>query len=85
MFLLGLGIGMLMQVPVLAVQNAVMHRDMGAATAGVNLFRLLGSAFGVAIFGSILNNRLTYELKQSVPASALGHLSRSTLTASPRS
>ena len=33
---------MLMQVPVLAVQNAVMHNDLGAATAGVNLFRLAG-------------------------------------------
>jgi len=83
MFLLGIGLGMLMQVPVLAVQNAVMHRDLGAATAGVNVFRMLGSAFGVAVFGSILNNRLTYELQQSIPASALGQLSRSTLTASP--
>jgi MFS family permease len=83
MFVLGIGLGMLMQVPVLAVQNAVMHRDMGAATAGVNLFRMLGSAFGVAIFGSILNNRLTYELQQSVPSQALGQVSRSTLTASP--
>jgi len=83
MFLLGIGLGMLMQVPVLAVQNAVMHRDMGAATAGVNVFRMLGSAFGVAIFGAILNNRLTSELQQSIPASALGQLSRSTLTASP--
>jgi hypothetical protein len=44
---------------------------------------MLGSAFGVAIFGSILNNRLTSELQQSIPASALGQLSRSTLTASP--
>jgi EmrB/QacA subfamily drug resistance transporter len=83
MVVLGIGLGMLMQVPVLAVQNAVAHRDMGAATAGVNVFRMLGSAFGVAIFGSILNNRLTSELQQSVPASALGQLSRSTLTASP--
>ena len=83
MALLGIGIGMLMQVPILAVQNAVMHRDMGAATAGVNLFRSLGSAFGVAIFGSILNNRLTYELQQSIPSAALGQMSRRTLTASP--
>ncbi|HUS82874.1 MAG TPA: MDR family MFS transporter [Dehalococcoidia bacterium] len=83
MFVLGIGLGMLMHVPVLAVQNAVMHRDMGAATAGVNLFRMLGSAFGVAVFGSILNNRLTYELQQSIPPEALSQFSRRTLTASP--
>jgi MFS family permease len=83
MMVLGLGLGMLMQVPVLAVQNAVMHRDLGSATAGVNVFRMLGSAFGVAIFGAILNNRLTTELQRYVPASALGQLNRSALTASP--
>jgi EmrB/QacA subfamily drug resistance transporter len=83
MLLLGIGLGMVMQVPVLAVQNAVAHRDLGAATAGVNLFRSLGSAFGIAIFGSILNNRLNYELTQNISASALGQFSRRTLTASP--
>jgi EmrB/QacA subfamily drug resistance transporter len=83
MLLLGLGIGMLMQVPVLAVQNAVKHKDLGIATGGVNLFRSLGSAFGVAIFGSILNNRLMYELKHTIPAKALGQINPSSLTASP--
>jgi EmrB/QacA subfamily drug resistance transporter len=80
---LGIGLGMVMQVIVLAVQNSAQRRDLGAATAGVNLFRSLGSAFGIAIFGSILNNRLTYELTQTIPASALGQFSRRTLTASP--
>jgi len=83
MLVLGVGLGMVMQVPVLAVQNAVPHRDLGAATAGVNLFRALGSAFGVAIFGSILNNRLDYELARTLPAEALTQFSRRTLTASP--
>ena len=67
MIVLGIGLGMVLQVPVLAVQNAVMHKDLGASTAGINLFRSLGSAFGVAIFGSILNNRLTSELQRSDP------------------
>jgi hypothetical protein len=80
---LGVGLGMVLQVPVLAVQNAVMHKDLGASTAGINLSRSLGSAFGVAIFGSILNNRLTYELQQTLPAGALSQFSRRTLTASP--
>jgi hypothetical protein len=83
MIVLGVGLGMVMQVPVLAVQNAVMHKDLGASTAGINLSRSLGSAFGVAIFGSILNNRLTYELRQTIPAEALAQFSRRTLTASP--
>jgi EmrB/QacA subfamily drug resistance transporter len=83
MLLLGVGLGMVMQVPVLAVQNAVQHRDLGAGTAGVNLFRSLGSAFGIAIFGSILNNRLNYELTRTIPAEALSQFSRRSLTASP--
>jgi len=83
MLFLGIGLGMVLQVPVLAVQNAVMHKDLGASTAGINLWRSLGSAFGVAIFGSILNNRLTYELERALPAGTLGQFSRRTLTASP--
>jgi EmrB/QacA subfamily drug resistance transporter len=83
MMVLGVGLGMLMQVPVLAVQNAVQHRDLGSATAGVNVFRMLGSAFGVAIFGAILNNRLGAELERILPASMLGQINRSALTASP--
>jgi EmrB/QacA subfamily drug resistance transporter len=83
MIVLGIGLGMVLQVPVLAVQNAVMHKDLGASTAGINLARSLGSAFGVAIFGSILNNRLTYELRQTIPAEALTQFSRRMLTASP--
>ena len=83
MIVLGIGLGMVLQVPVLAVQNAVMHKDLGASTAGINLARSLGSAFGVAIFGSILNNRLTNELQRAIPSEALAQFSRRTLTASP--
>ncbi len=83
MVVLGVGLGMIMQVIVLAVQNAVQFRDLGAATAGANLFRSLGSAFGVAIFGSILNNRLDYFLPRLVPADALSGISRAALTGSP--
>jgi hypothetical protein len=83
MVVLGVGLGMIMQVIVLAVQNAVPYRDLGAATAGANLFRSLGAAFGVAIFGSILNNRLDYYLPRLVPTTALNGISRAALTASP--
>lgn len=58
MIVVGLGIGLFMQVTTLAVQNAVEFRHMGAATASVTFFRTLGGAFGTAIFGAILNNRI---------------------------
>ena len=70
MLILGVGIGMVMQVLVLAVQNAADYRDLGTATAGVNFFRSMGSAFGVAIFGSILTNRLDHNLPREVPANS---------------
>jgi EmrB/QacA subfamily drug resistance transporter len=68
MFVLGVGVGMVMQVIVLAAQNAAEYRDLGTATAGVNFFRSMGSAFGVAIFGSILTSRLDYNLPRLIPA-----------------
>ena len=83
MTVLGIGLGLVLQVIVLAVQNAAPHEDLGAATAGVNLFRSLGSAFGVSIFGSILNNRLSYHLAQSIPADVVAQIGKRTLTASP--
>jgi EmrB/QacA subfamily drug resistance transporter len=60
--LLGLGLGMVMQVLVLAVQNAVDYSDLGVATSGATLFRLIGGSFGTAVFGAIFSNRLTSEL-----------------------
>jgi EmrB/QacA subfamily drug resistance transporter len=62
MAILGLGLGMVMQVLVLAVQNAVDFRDLGAATSGVTFFRAMGSVFGVALFGGLFTSRLTAHL-----------------------
>lgn len=53
MLLLGLGLGMVMQVLVLAAQNAVPYEQLGVATSGVALFRSIGGSFGVALFGGI--------------------------------
>jgi len=83
MFFLGTGMGMIVQVMVLAVQNSVEHKDMGTAT-GVEVFaRSMGSSFGVAVYGAILNNRLAHYLPKLVPASISGNLDIKTLTASP--
>jgi EmrB/QacA subfamily drug resistance transporter len=70
MVVLGVGLGLVMPVLVLAVQNAVDHRDMGAATAATTFFRSIGGSFGIAIFGAIFINRLTYWLRKDMPASA---------------
>jgi EmrB/QacA subfamily drug resistance transporter len=70
MVVLGIGLGLVMPVLVLAVQNAVDARDMGAATSASTFFRSVGGVFGVAIFGSIFANRLGYWLPRDLPASA---------------
>jgi MFS family permease len=67
MTVVGLGIGLVMQVLVLAVQNSVDHRDLGTATSANSFFRSMGGAFGVAIFGSIFNNRLSRYLSDLLP------------------
>jgi DNA-binding MarR family transcriptional regulator len=72
MFVLGIGLGMVMQVLVLAVQNAVDYRDLGTATSGATFFRTIGSAIGVAAFGAVFSNRLGQYLGQDVPATATG-------------
>ncbi|MGZ4323393.1 MAG: EmrB/QacA family drug resistance transporter, partial [Solirubrobacteraceae bacterium] len=59
-----------MQVLVLAVQNAVDYADLGVATSGATLFRSIGGSVGVAVLGSIFTSRLKSELAASLPASA---------------
>src|SRR3954465_14090432 len=51
--LLGIGLGMVMQVLVIAVQNAVDYQDLGVATSGATMFRLIGGSFGTAVLGSL--------------------------------
>jgi EmrB/QacA subfamily drug resistance transporter len=71
MLVVGLGLGMTMQVLVLAVQNAVTHRFMGVATSGALLFRQVGGSIGVALFGAIFANRLHANLAQALPGVTL--------------
>jgi EmrB/QacA subfamily drug resistance transporter len=67
MLVFGIGIGMVMQVLILAVQNAVDFRDLGVATSSSTFFRQMGGSFGVAIFGAIFSSRLTSELPGLLP------------------
>ena len=66
MVILGLGIGQVMPVLTLAVQNAVERKDIGTATSTVTFFRSIGSSLGAAIFGAILANRLTHHLTENL-------------------
>lgn len=70
MFVLGFGLGMVMQVLVLAVQNAVDYRHLGVATSGSTLFRQVGGSIGVSLFGAIFANRLASEFGRALPSGA---------------
>ena len=62
MLVLGMGIGGVMQVLVIIVQNAVPHSELGVATSGATFFRSIGGSFGTAIFGAIFSNVLVGNL-----------------------
>lgn len=68
MLVLGLGMGCIMQVLVIAVQNAVPHSALGVATSGATLFRLIGGSLGTAVFGAIFASGLSGRLQQAFRA-----------------
>jgi EmrB/QacA subfamily drug resistance transporter len=74
MLVVGIGIGLVMQVLVLVVQNAAPRRDVGVATSTATFFRSMGGSLGVALFGAIFASRLTSELT-ALPAAAASSLS----------
>ena len=69
MFVTGCGIGLVMQVLVVAVQNAVAYKDLGVATSGNTLFRNIGSSVGTAVVGTIFATRLVSNLTRAFPHS----------------
>ncbi|MEV6840626.1 MFS transporter [Streptomyces sp. NPDC051133] len=70
MAVLGAGIGMVMPVLVLAVQNSVPPADLGTATSANNYFRQIGGSVGAAVFGTLFANRLTSSLHRELPPRA---------------
>ncbi|WP_307827480.1 MDR family MFS transporter [Planomonospora sp. ID82291] len=62
LLVLGVGIGMVMQVLVIVVQNAVGFEDLGTATSGATFFRAIGGSFGVALAGSVFTAQLSGDL-----------------------
>ncbi|MGY1747658.1 MDR family MFS transporter [Modestobacter sp. SYSU DS0511] len=70
LFVMGLGLGLIMQIVVLIAQNAVSARDIGSATATNNYFREVGATLGVAVFGTIFTSRLADNLGGALAANA---------------
>jgi EmrB/QacA subfamily drug resistance transporter len=62
MVVFGLGFGMVTQILMVAIQNAVDRREIGTATASANLFRALGGSVGVAVYGAIFTSGLRHWL-----------------------
>jgi hypothetical protein len=67
---LGAGMGMTMQIMVLATQNAVPGNSIGTGTAGVTFFRSLGGAFGTSLFGAVFVAGLSHWIPMLVPGAA---------------
>ncbi|MFI6701816.1 DHA2 family efflux MFS transporter permease subunit [Streptomyces sp. NPDC050509] len=70
-FVFGAGLGLVMQVLVLVVQNAVSYQDLGVATSGATFFRSIGASFGVAVFGTIFTNLLRDKLADALAGKPL--------------
>jgi EmrB/QacA subfamily drug resistance transporter len=83
MAIIGAGMGLTMQVLILAVQNSVDYKDLGTATSSVTFFRSIGGSIGIAVFGEIFANRLAAQLPAALTAHGADatHLTPSQLTA----
>lgn len=71
LFLMGVGIGLMSQTLVLAVQNAFPAADVGTATAANNFFREIGATVGTAAVGAVFTSRLTDQLSTRLSSSDL--------------
>ena len=67
MIVTGMGLGFVMPVLTVAVQNAVSRENLGVATTSVTFSRSLGSAIGVSVFGALLTSQLTSRLADAFP------------------
>ena len=80
MLILGAGLGLVMQVLVLAVQNSVQPRDLGVATSASTFFRSLGGSFGTSLFGAIFTSQVASNIARNLPGA---DLAGTDLTSSP--
>ncbi|MFF3868316.1 MDR family MFS transporter [Micromonospora sp. NPDC001898] len=71
MFIVGTGVGMTMQNLVLAVQNTVALKDIGAASSTVAFFRSLGGTIGVSVLGAVLARRVSDQVTHDLTAAGI--------------
>jgi hypothetical protein len=83
MLITGTGMGMVLPVTLTAVQNAVPQSDLGVATSSSIFFRSMGSSFGVAVFGAVMNARLLYWFPHFVHATGSLRISVTSIAYSP--
>jgi EmrB/QacA subfamily drug resistance transporter len=83
MLVLGLGLGLVMQVLVVAVQNAVPYRFLGTATSAATFFRSIGGSFGVAVLGAIFTGALQDNLPKYLPPQALARVPQGNVSFNP--
>jgi EmrB/QacA subfamily drug resistance transporter len=74
MAVLGFGIGLVMQILVLVVQNGAARQDLGAATAANNYFRQIGGTVGSGIVGALFTSRLASKISHLLPPGSATHL-----------
>lgn len=68
MLIVGIGVGMVMQNLILAVQNVIPRREMGAGSALIAFFRSLGGAIGVSVLGAILGTQVSSHIREGLAA-----------------
>src|SRR6202035_1983919 len=86
LFVFGVGLGLIMQVLVVAVQNAVPYEQLGTATSGATFFRMIGGSFGTAVFGAVFANLLATNVVHALHLKAVpGNLKSSLSGADPTS
>jgi EmrB/QacA subfamily drug resistance transporter len=83
MVVFGAGFGMVTQILVVAIQNAVEPREIGTATAAANLFRALGGAIGVAVYGAIFTSGLRHWLPIELAGRTAQGITATGIQASP--
>ena len=67
----GVGLGLVMQILVVAVQNAVPYKHLGMATSGAMFFRMIGGSFGTAVFGAVFANLLVTNVVHALHLNAV--------------
>src|SRR5205085_6046629 len=67
MIVTGLGLGVMMSLFTIVVQNAFPFRQLGEVTAGLTFFRSIGSTIGVTVMGTIMTNEFQNGLQSNMP------------------